>query len=92
MIICILYIHVFTLPLSSNDNNNNNLSCSVLCCPSRPHSENQRKQKERQLLGSCQRTKKFVRLIINSILGTIICSIFIRLIIKNQEICNTNYK
>ena len=31
---------------------------SGLCYSCKPHSENQRKQKERQVLRSCQRTKK----------------------------------
>ena len=30
---------------------------SGLCCPGGPQSENKRKQKERQILGPCQRTK-----------------------------------
>ena len=35
-----------------------NLLNSGLCRPGRPLSENQRKQKERQILEPCQRTKK----------------------------------
>ena len=36
------------------------MSYSELYCPSEPHSENQRKQKEEQVLEPCLRTKKAV--------------------------------
>ena len=35
-----------------------NLPNSRLCCPGQPQRENQRKEKERQVLRLCQRTKK----------------------------------
>ena len=35
-----------------------NLLYSEFCHPGRPQNENQRKQKERQVLGPCHRTKK----------------------------------
>ena len=43
-----------------NNNNNNNLLCNKFCHSSRPLGKNKRKQKDRQIIESCQRTKKVV--------------------------------
>ena len=42
-----------------------NLPYSGLCRLGEPQSENQRKQKERQVLGPCQRTEKAVEHVSN---------------------------
>ena len=37
-----------------------NLSSAEVCCPSRQQSQNKRKRKDRQILGSCLRAEKAV--------------------------------
>ena len=48
----------FVISNKTKEKRNENLLYRASCCPSRPQSKNQTKQKDRQVLGACLRTKK----------------------------------